>query len=131
MPKKCKLFPTQRKDVVSIQEVKQKAGWEITAFDLPEVWKYTQGDNVTIAVLDTGCQLSHQDLVGNLVPGFNLINKSKPPEDDQHHGTHVTGIICAKNNNIGVVGVAPKSHVMPVKILDIIWSIMMIFIMSC
>jgi subtilisin family serine protease len=87
---------------------------------LPEAWKYSEGEGVKIAVLDSGCALHHPDISNNLLPGINLIDSNSPPEDDTQsgHGTFVTGIICAKNNDIGMVGVAPQSKVFPVKVLD-------------
>lgn len=115
---KCKLFPYLREDIVSIQSMEQKIGWEITAFDLPKLWNLTQGDGVVIAVLDTGCDLNHLDLIKNLLPGRNFVNPKLPPEDDNGHGSHSTGIICAENNDIGMVGVAPKAKVIPIKVLD-------------
>lgn len=115
---KCKLLPFEREEVLSIQDAKQKVGWEITAFNLPEAWNFSQGEGVKIAVLDTGCDLDHQDLVDNLLPGRNFVNPGKAPEDDNGHGSHVTGIICASNNDIGMVGVAPKAKVIPIKVLD-------------
>lgn len=116
--RRCKLFPFKREDVLTVQEVEQQAGWNITAFDLPKLWKHTQGEGVKIAVVDTGCDLTHPDLIDNLLPGRNFINTNKDPLDDNQHGTHVTGIICAENNTIGVVGVAPKAKVIPIKVLD-------------
>lgn len=114
---KCKLFPFERVDCLSVQDAKQKAGWNITAFDLPSAWKHSQGEGVKIAVLDSGCDLDHPDLVNNLLPGKNFVNPRKPPVDVLGHGSHVTGTICAENNDIGVVGVAPKAKVIPVKVL--------------
>jgi major intracellular serine protease len=118
MSKTMKLLPYNREDVLSIQDVKQKLGWEITTFNLPKTWESTQGEGVTVAVLDTGVDLDHEDLVENLLPGKNFVNKKEPPIDTGGHGTHVTGIICAANNDLGVVGVAPKAKVIPVKVLD-------------
>jgi subtilisin family serine protease len=82
----CKLFPYLRQDVLSLQEASQKSGWSITAFNLPECWKYTRGKGVVVAVLDSGCDLDHPDLINNLLPGINLINRGKPPIDDCSHG---------------------------------------------
>lgn len=114
---KCKLFPYEREDCLSVQDAQQKAGWNITAFELPKAWAYSQGEGVVIAVLDTGCDLNHPDLVENLLPGFNATNPRKPPEDGNGHGSHITGTLIASNNDIGVVGVCPKAKVRPVKVL--------------
>lgn len=116
--KKCSLFPYEKEEVFSIQDSLQKYGWSITAFDLPKVWSKTRGEDVKIAVLDTGCDLNHPDLDKNLLTGINFVEPSKDPWDDNQHGTHVTGIICAENNEMGMVGVAPDAKVMPVKVLD-------------
>lgn len=122
MPKKksykCKLFPYECENILSIQEAKQKSGWQISAFSLPKAWDKTQGEGVVIAVIDTGCDLTHPDLIRNLLPGVNLIQPGKEPIDDNNHGTHSIGIICAENNDIGVVGVAPKCKVIPIKAMD-------------
>ena len=118
MTKRIKLLPHEREEVLSTQDVEQKIGWEITAFNLPKTWGWTQGEGVTVAVLDTGADLEHEDLIDNLLPGKNFVNPKLPPQDDQGHGSHVTGTICAANNKLGTVGVAPKSKVVPVKVLD-------------
>jgi subtilisin family serine protease len=112
------LFPYEREDILTIQEVKQQAGWNVTAFELPSAWTLSQGEGVTIAVLDSGCDLEHPDLVDNLLEGKNFVDPSQPPFDDNGHGTHITGTLVASNNEIGVVGVAPKAKVRPVKCLD-------------
>ena len=116
---KCKLLPYERIECLSIQDASQKAGWGITAFNLPKTWQYTQGEGIKIAVVDTGCDLDHPDLKDNLAEGFNFIHPGTPPEDDNCHGTHVTGILVAANNDIGMVGVCPKAKVMPIKVLNI------------
>ena len=115
---KCHLFPYEVENLITIQDVEQRVGWEITAFNLPEAWKYTQGDGVVVAVLDSGVDLNHEDLIENLLPGKNFVNIDQPPIDLCNHGTHITGIVCAANNALGVVGVAPKTKVIPVKVLD-------------
>jgi len=114
----CNLLPYEREDFLTIQEVAQKIGWEITAFNLPEAWEFSKGEGVIVAVLDTGADLDHDDLVENLLPGRNFVDSNSPPEDDNGHGSHVAGIICAANNDFGVVGVAPKAKIIPVKVLD-------------
>lgn len=114
----CKLLPYDVEDVLSLQDAEQKIGWSISAFDLPTTWSKTKGEGVRVAVLDTGCDLDHPDLRSNLLPGKNFINPKKDPWDDNQHGTHVAGIIAAENNDIGMVGVAPCAHIIPVKVLD-------------
>lgn len=96
----------------------QQMGWSISTFNIPDVWQVSQGEGVKIAVLDSGCDLDHPDLAENLLPGINFIKKGSSPEDDNFHGTHAIGIIVASNNDIGMVGVAPKAKVVPIKVLD-------------
>jgi subtilisin family serine protease len=115
---KCKLLPHKRKDILSAQDLEQKLGWGIQHFEIPETWKYSEGEGNVVAVLDSGCDLEHQDLYPNLLEGKNFLNSRKPPIDRNSHGTHVTGIICACNNDLGIVGVAPKTKVIPMQVLD-------------
>ena len=115
---KCKLLPYERTEIISVQDAQQKCNWGITAFNLPKMWQSSQGEGVKVAVIDTGCDLQHPDLVENLLSGKNMINEKKDPIDGNGHGTHVAGIICASNNDFGVVGVAPKCKVIPIKVLD-------------
>lgn len=115
---KCKLPPFSVQHIATLQEAKQVAGWNITAFDLPSTWALSQGEGVKVAVIDTGCDLDHPDLIENLLPGKNMINPKASPADDNGHGTHVSGIIAAMNNDIGMVGVAPKAKIIPIKALD-------------
>lgn len=116
--KEFHLFPHEVKTLFTIQEVKQNVGWGISAFDLPRAWQKSKGEGVKIAVLDTGCDLTHPDLISNLLPGKNFVDQNKEPWDDNGHGTHVCGIIAAENNDIGMVGVAPNSKIIPIKVLD-------------
>ena len=71
--------------------------------------------NVDVAVIDTGIDSSHPDL--NVVSGVNFA-KGKSWSDGNGHGTHVAGTIAAKNNDIGVVGVAPDARLHAIKVLD-------------
>src|SRR3989304_7452808 len=83
---KCRLLPYTKKNCLSLQDAKQKAGWEITAFNLPEAWKKSQGEGAIIAVLDTGADLDHTDLNDNLLPGINFVEPGKDPWDNNGHG---------------------------------------------
>jgi subtilisin len=83
------------------------------------------GTGVKIAVLDTGIDYNHPDLKDNYKGGFNFVNNNSDPWDDNClsfyktcHGTHVSGIIAAEHNGLGVVGVAPGASIYAVKVLD-------------
>ena len=114
----CKLLPYTRRDILSAQELREKVDWGVSQFRVPEAWQVTKGESVVVAVIDTGCQLDHIDLKGNILDGFNFVDPSQPPEDDGCHGTHVCGTIAAEQNDLGIVGVAPLAKVRPVKVLD-------------
>jgi subtilisin family serine protease len=80
------------------------------------------GADVTVAVIDTGIDLTHPDLVGNILgKGKSCVPRVISANDDNGHGTHVAGTIAAVDNNeikIGVIGVAPSAKLVPVKVLD-------------
>jgi subtilisin family serine protease len=83
------------------------------------VWPHSTGAGVTVAVVDSGVDSTAPDLSGQLVPGYSWINGDTDTQDEDGHGTHVTGIIAAaQNNGIGVSGVAPGASVMPLQVLD-------------
>jgi hypothetical protein len=71
---------------------------------------------VTVAIVDTGVDLSHPDLKDRIVSGTNILTPSQPPQDDSGHGTNVAGIIAAvTNNGEGIAGIAPNARIMPIK----------------
>ncbi|HID54872.1 MAG TPA: hypothetical protein EYP41_22890 [Anaerolineae bacterium] len=92
--------------------------YNIDKIRAPESWDCSQGENVIVAVLDSGVNLTHPELQANLVTGATFIPGTTTPEDDHGHGTHVAGIVAAIINNGGVAGVAPQAKIMPVKVLD-------------
>ena len=69
----------------------------------------------TVAVLDTGVDLANPDL--DAVTGINCVKPGAPAQDDNGHGTHVAGIVAARNVGSGVVGVAPGTRIYAVKVL--------------
>ena len=75
----------------------------------------SDGTGVGVAILDTGIDLKHQDLAGT-VNAFSAFGSSC--QDNAGHGTHVAGIVGARDNNVDVVGVAPKATLYCVKVLD-------------
>jgi serine protease len=93
-----------------------------------QAWSIETGDpNVIVAVIDTGIAYENYgiykqapDLAETLfVPGYDFVNDDNHPNDDNGHGTHVTGTIAqSTNNDIGVAGIAYGCSIMPVKVLD-------------
>lgn len=81
--------------------------------------KANTGAGIEVAVVDTGIQLDHPDLKGNILGGRNCTSASAAAYGDQNgHGTHVAGTIAALNNSIGVVGVAPSAKLWAIRVLD-------------
>ena len=117
--------------------------WYLKDQKLESVWGNedygnTAGEGTVVAVIDTGVDYNHEDLQDNIwtnsaevsgttgadddnngyvddVHGINLIDPNETPMDDHGHGTHVAGIIAMENNNVGGVGIAYKSKIMPIK----------------
>lgn len=117
--------------------------WYLKDQKLESVWGNedygnTAGEGTIVAVIDTGVDYNHKDLQDNIwtnsaevsgttgtdddnngyvddVHGINLIDPNETPMDDHGHGTHVAGIIAMENNNVGGVGIAYKSKIMPIK----------------
>jgi subtilisin family serine protease len=97
----------------------------IAAFDndAPQTDAYHngfRGAGARIAIVDTGIDLDHPDLVGSIDQGDskNCVNPAAPPNDGHGHGTHVAGTAAASLNGVGVVGVAPEAELVAVKIFD-------------
>ena len=96
--------------VFSVSQVKC---WSIKDTNIPSTWRVTKGQDMTAMVIDTG-HPQHRDIGDNVIEGKNFTN-SQTILDTQGHGTAVTGVICAKHNNTGMVGVAPKAKSISVK----------------
>ncbi|CAN5541814.1 hypothetical protein BH11PLA2_BH11PLA2_28090 [soil metagenome] len=115
--------------------------WSLTKAAVTTAWNVTTGTGRTIvAVIDTGVDITHSDLAGNIwtntreIPGngrdddgngyiddnhgYDFANNDNNPADDDGHGTHVAGIIGARGNNaLGISGVNWSAQIMPLKFL--------------
>jgi len=98
--------------------------WGMDAIDAPEAWNAGyQGDQATVFILDSGIDPTHPDLAPNL--NTELSASFVPGEDWAvqpgfyfNHGTHVAGTIAAADNEFGVIGVAPMTEIVAVKVLS-------------
>jgi thermitase len=107
-----------------LETIPNDPGWSnqygLVNIRAPYGWDLVTGSaTVTIAVLDTGVDLSHPDLSAKITSGFDFVENDTDPQDDNGHGTHVAGIAAATtNNSTGVAGVSWGAQVMPIKILN-------------
>jgi subtilisin len=76
------------------------------------------GAGIKVAVIDSGIDLGHEDLAGNIKGGVDFTGSRKGAEDEYGHGSHVAGTIAALDNDRGVIGVAPGAHLYAVRVLD-------------
>ncbi len=93
--------------------------WNFRDINIESAWNDTQGDGVTVAVIDTGIAQVPDLKETEFVRGYDFINKNAQATDDVGHGTHVAGTIAqSTNNNYGVAGIAYQAKLMPIKVLD-------------
>lgn len=91
--------------------------WGLAAYHVPDHWKSTRGQGVRVAVLDTGLDMNHPDLAGAVDDACDFTDSPRGAADGQGHGTHVAGTIAARQNEQGVVGVAPECRLLVGKVL--------------
>ncbi len=93
--------------------------WSLRTIQAYEAWDITTGSAIVIAVLDTGVDAQHSDLQGQILSGYNAFTGGNDSQDDNGHGTGVSGIIAANTDNgIGVAGICWGCKILPVKVLD-------------
>lgn len=107
----------------SSEQPPQTLEWGVDRIDADLAWNNTKGTASKIAIIDTGIDKDHPDLIANIKGGVNFVKKGRTVDpakwdDDNGHGTHVAGIAAAVDNTIGVIGAAPEAHLYGVKVLD-------------
>ena len=104
-----------------------RAQWHLPAIDAATAWDVTVGTGTTVAVLDTGVAyettgpyVQAPDLAGtSFAPGWDFVAGDSHPNDENGHGTHVTGSIAeTTGNGLGGAGAAPGATIMPLRVLD-------------
>ena len=84
--------------------------------NISDAWKITKGSkDILVAVIDTGADLEHEDLKGQFVAGYDFIDKTDVIKDGHGHGTHVSGVIGALHNTIGIAGINAEVSIMPLR----------------
>ncbi|MFD8114822.1 type VII secretion-associated serine protease mycosin [Streptomyces microflavus] len=97
--------------------------WALAAMHTDRAWQTTQGRDITVAVLDTGVDGSHPDLVGQVLPGKDLVGFGAGRGDSSWalHGTAMAGIIAGRGSGPdradGILGIAPEARILPVRVI--------------
>ncbi|MEU6984308.1 type VII secretion-associated serine protease mycosin [Streptomyces sp. NPDC046324] len=97
--------------------------WGLEAMHTAQAWRTTKGEGITVAVLDTGVDASHPDLVGSVLTGKDLVGFGAERGDRAwaRHGTAMAGIIAGHGHGPGrqdgVLGIAPKVEILPVRVI--------------
>jgi type VII secretion-associated serine protease mycosin len=95
--------------------------WHLGFLNIAQAHRYSKGAGVVVAVLDSGVDGTHPDLVGNVVPGADVQPGASGNgwNDINGHGTGMAGLIAAHghgpDNSSGVLGIAPQATILPVK----------------
>lgn len=100
--------------------------WHLNETSVTRAWDFTLGGGKIVAIVDGGVDLTHPDLMANLVPGYNVLTQTAQVDGGvvtdvrtNGHGTRVAGVAAAVGNNgIGVSGVGPNLRIMPVRVTN-------------
>ncbi|WP_344404736.1 type VII secretion-associated serine protease mycosin [Streptomyces longisporus] len=91
----------------------------LDVFAMKDTWAVTQGQGVTVAVVDSGVDGSHPDLTGQVLKGKDFTGGGNAQDDLSGHGTGMASIIAAHGhgtgNSSGMIGLAPKAKILPLR----------------
>ena len=100
---------------LKFEQKQERIGWSQLLTGIPEIWRQTQGERINVAILDTGIDPDHPDLQAGILDMEDFTGDGI--EDLNGHGTHCAGIVGARLNGAGLVGVAPKCKLLIGKVL--------------
>ena len=130
------VYPDERKNMIPEGEVAHPAttrdnGWHIDKVNAPQVWNYNgstgyTGNGVIVAMLDSGLNYNHIDVVNSLWDGgaeyphhgYDFINDDNDPMDDHGHGSHTAGIVAGQGTAGTRTGIAPGAKLMILKVIS-------------
>lgn len=92
--------------------------WSLAKFGIPALWSQTRGRGITVAVLDTGCDVNHPDLRDAIEDAQDFTGSPFGPLDRAAHGSWCCGLIGSRTNGLGVQGVANECRILSGKVLD-------------
>ena len=97
--------------------------WHLAKISASDAWTISTGKpDVVIAVIDSGADPAHPDLLSKLIPGWNFLNGTSNTKDSGANGGHGTAVAgtaaAAANNGIGVSGVSWNNAIMPLEVLN-------------
>lgn len=100
--------------------IRDRQYW-LSDYGFTQAWKITKGAGVKVAVIDTGIDVSHPDLLGSVIQGVDISTPSAlveqtPVQDFGYHGTMVASLLAGRGHgkNLGLIGVAPESQLISV-----------------
>ncbi|MBI5514274.1 MAG: S8 family serine peptidase [Deltaproteobacteria bacterium] len=95
------------------------ASWALARIDLSRAWERTRGrPEVRVAIVDTGCDVSATDLVGQVLAQRDLLDGDDTAQDTTGHGTAMASIVAGRVDGVGVVGVAPGVRLLCARVAD-------------
>ena len=104
-------------ELIILAQAGDVADWGHGLIDVPAAWRVTKGEGAFVAIIDTGGDAGHRDLKDHIVYGKDFTNSRSGWSDVNGHGTHCAGVVAAAENEMGMVGVAPKAKILILKAL--------------
>lgn len=104
-------------DVLDFTPLSQSRNWGLDLCKIDDAWLKSKGAGIKVAVLDTGIS-DHSDFKGSWDEAHCCIDNETWEDKKSGHGTHCIGIVGARDNDFGVIGVAPECTIIPIKVLS-------------